>query len=228
LYIDPRNEKVFYVGKGEKNRAFSHLSEISEQEKVRVIKEIQSEGKEPRIEILIHGIEDDFTAKKIESSVIDLIGKEKLTNIQRGYESRDFGRMGLEQVMAMYQSEKVQISEQSILININTSFRYGMSSIELYDATRSAWVVGDRREIPVFAFAVYSGIVQEIYRIVQWFPSNSTLNSRREISEEPGLDSRWEFVGNLAEGKIRKKYIYKDVSEYMGPRNPINYVNCES
>jgi len=226
LYIDPRNDQIFYVGKGRRNRAFSHLRERSKSEKNIRIRDIQSDGLQPKIEILVHGLEDESTARKIEASIIDLLGIENLTNIQSGYESREFGRMSTEQLRALYGAKKVIIRESAILININKSFRYGMAPVELYDATRSAWVVGLHREKPLLALAVYQGIVQEVYKIASWFPNNTTLNSRKTPAEDP-RDERWEFVGQIADDSVRKRYHYNDVSDYMGPRNPINYVNCD-
>jgi hypothetical protein len=224
LYIDPRNNEIFYVGKGNGNRAFVHLKEQSETSKVQRIRDIEADGKEPKIEILVHGI-DDETAKKVEASVIDLLGINTLTNLQRGYESREYGRMSIEQIIATYSAEKASIVEPSILININRSFRYGMQAIELYDATRSAWVVGDRKDSAKYALAVYQGIVQETYEIMGWYRANSTLNTRRAEQIEINED-RWEFVGRIAADNIRKKYRYKEVIEYIGGQNPIRYLNC--
>ena len=224
LYIDPRNEEIFYVGKGRRNRAFSHLGERRNSKKNLRIRDIQNDGLQPRIEILVHGLDDDLTARKIEASIIDLLGIDNLTNIQSGYESREFGRMSTEQLKALYGAKKVTIREPAILININKSFRYGMSPVELYDATRSAWVVGTKRERPSLAFGVYQGIVQEVYKIAHWFPNNTTFNSRRTPD---GRDERWEFVGQVADNATRNRYRFNDVSDHMGPRNPINYVNCD-
>ena len=225
LYIDPRNDEIFYVGKGNRNRAFSHLKEESEKQKVARIKDIKRDGMEPRIEILLHGINDDETAKKVEASIIDLIGIERLTNLQRGYESREYGRMSLEQIIATYSAEKADITDACVLININRSFRFGMPAVELYDATRSAWVVGDRKGAAKYALAVYQEIVQEVYEIKGWYSANSTFNTRTpeglDIKEE-----RWEFVGRIAEEPVRQKYKYRDVSKYVGGQNPIRYINC--
>jgi hypothetical protein len=224
LYIDPRNNEIFYVGKGYGNRAFSHLKDDSESEKVKRIKEIRNDNLDPKIEILIHGIESDEIIKKIEASIIDLIGIDKLTNKQRGYESKDFGRMSLDQLYGLYKSEDVVISEPAILININKSFHYNITDVELYDATRSAWVVGINKEKAKYAFSVYEGIVQEVYEIKGWYLNNSTFNTRKsELTDT--RDNRWEFVGKIATTAVRNKYRYKNVSKYIGPRNPINYAN---
>jgi len=224
LYIDPRNNEIFYVGKGNRNRAFAHLKEESEKDKVKRIREIQQENLEPKIEILIHGI-DDETAKRVEASVIDLIGIAKLTNIQRGYETKEYGRMSLEQIIATYSVDEIDILDACMIININQSFRFGMAAIELYDATRSAWVVGERKDKARYGLAVYQGIIQEVYEIKGWFKANSTYNSRKP-EQIAVLEERWEFVGRIAEDDIRTKYRYKDVSKYMGMQNPIRYINC--
>lgn len=224
LYIDPRDNAIFYIGKGNGNRAFAHLNEESDKEKVKRISDIRKDGLQPRIEILIHGIEDDETAKRIEASIIDLIGIDSLTNLQRGYESRSYGRMSLEQIIATYAAAEVEITDAAIIININRTFRYGMSEIELYDGTRSSWVIGDRKSKAKYALATYQGIVQEVYEIKGWFPANSTLNSRKKEAENT---ERWEFVGKIAADEIRNKYQFKDISKYLGTQNPIRYVNCD-
>ncbi len=49
LYVDPRTNEPFYVGKGQGDRALAHLCDTSESLKVARIKEIQALGLEPQI-----------------------------------------------------------------------------------------------------------------------------------------------------------------------------------
>ena len=68
LYINPLDNTIFYVGKGRGNRAFAHLNDSSESQKATIIREIRERGEEPRVEILVHGLEDEVTALRIEAA----------------------------------------------------------------------------------------------------------------------------------------------------------------
>jgi uncharacterized protein len=225
IYSDPETNEIFYVGKGKGNRVFTHLTDSTNQEKSHLIKRILERGQEPKIEILTHGLEDEQTAFKVEAAVIDLIGKEKLTNKVSGWQSGIFGRVDVNQLISHYEREQVNIVEPAILVRINKLFRYDMTEIELYDATRGIWVIGSDREKVKYAFAVYDGIVQEVYKVVAWFPAGSTLNTRGSLDNK----NRWEFIGQIADANIRSKYIRKSVEHYLpkSAQNPILYVNIK-
>ena len=57
------------------------------------------------------------------------------------------------------------IDESVMLIRINKTYSPTMSKQDLYDVTRGVWKVGDRRNAPSYAFAVYQGYVKEVYKI---------------------------------------------------------------
>jgi len=226
LYVDPRDSKPFYVGKGTGNRILTHLSDREESEKVKRIAELRKLGLEPRIEILKYGLTEK-QALLIESAAIDLIGVERLTNRVKGHHAAENGRGLLREIVQELDAEEVTITHPAMLINISQLFRYGMSPLELYDATRSAWKVGTRRKAAKYAFAVYAGNVREVYSIAAWVPAGSTMLTRQH-SDESKLAGRFEFVGTLAAEKIQRKYIGKSVRNYLvpGSQNPIKYVNC--
>ena len=228
LYIDPRNEEVFYVGKGIGNRAFTHLKARRESAKVARIASIRREGHQPRIEILVHGLADEQTALKVEAAVIDLLGKENLTNLVSGYQSKAFGRMRLEQINAEYDPVPVDITHPAILIRISKKFRHTMTPQELYDATRRCWIIGKKRERVNYAMAVFKGVVREVYEIAGWFPCGATFHPEGKRQPER-LASRWEFVGRLADPDVRNKYLFRSVKHYITPgsQNPIFYAHVE-
>lgn len=227
LYINPLTGKPFYVGKGKGNRALSHLNGSGKSEHAKIIRDLKMMGKEPRVEILAHGLGSEKAAHVVETAAIDLFGLDNLANAVLGHGSRRYGRMPLEKVMSLYQSKPAKIKEPVVLIRISRAYRYGMSEVELYDATRGIWVAGNRRERAKFAFAVYAGIVREVYQIAgKWLPAGSTFKTGYPQGQP--RRGRWEFVGRVAPDEIRQKYVDRSVAKYIkeGSRNPIKYVNC--
>ena len=77
--VDPRDNAVFYVGKGTGQRLLSHGREAllkadsgPRSDKVARIREIRRSGGEPRIDIVRHGI-DEAEAFLIEAALIDCV-----------------------------------------------------------------------------------------------------------------------------------------------------------
>jgi hypothetical protein len=235
IYSNPITNEIFYVGKGKDNRVFSHLNDALESKKVAYIADLRNKGLEPKIEILIHGLEDEITALRVESAIIDLIGINDLTNQKSGYKSALFGRMSIEQINSAYNRQRVEITEPAILIRINQAFRYSMSEIELYDYTRGQWKIKpETAKQAKYGFSIYKGIVQEVYEILNWYEAGKTLNVRKNLMyierADEAIEGRYEFIGNIAPDEIRNKYKFKSVEHYFnkGNSNPIMYLNFQS
>jgi len=226
LYVDPRDAKPFYVGKGKGNRLLAHLDDTNETDKVKRLVELRKLGLQPTIEILKYGL-TEREAFLVESSAIDLLGVEQLTNRVKGHHANEKGRGLLGDIIQELGAEDVNITHAAILINISQLYRYGMSAIDLYDATRSAWKLGPRRMKAEYAFSVYGSNVRAVYSIAAWVPAGSTMLTR-EHSDMTKLSGRFEFVGTLAPQSIQRKYVGKSVRRYFtqGSQNPIKYVNC--
>jgi len=227
LYVDPRDDLPFYVGKGKGNRLLAHLGNTTETEKARRITELRKLGLQPAIEILKYGLSES-EAFLIESASIELLGVSQLTNRVKGHHAEQQGRGRLDDIIQELDAEDITITHPVILINISRLYRYGMSETELYDATRGVWKVGSRCTNADFAFCVYGGIVRAVYSIAAWVAAGSTMTSRDYAEKEYELSERFEFVGKLAPDDIHRKYVGKSIKRYFakGAQNPIKYVNC--
>ena len=226
LYIDPRSGKPFYVGKGQGQRALSHLSAEGESRKARILEELKESGLIPQIDILAHALPNEETAFRIEAAIIDFFGPDILSNAVRGWQSIQLGRIPLKQLITYYAATPVDIDHAVLLIRINKLYRHGMSATELYEATRGVWKLGDRRNKAKYAFAVFEGLVREVYEIISWHPPGSQHYETRSANDLT-LKGRWEFRGRIAADEVRSKYVDRSVKKYLSPKaqNPIAYVN---
>ena len=225
IYIDPRNQELFYIGKGTGNRLLSHLTDDTESEKARRIAEIRKAGHEPKIDILRYGLSDSEAAL-VEAAAIDLIGKDNLTNQNSGFHEESSPRVTLKDLLVEKTAKPVEVLHKAVLITINKLFRSGMSDLELYEATRGIWHIAEDREKAEkaeVAMAVYHGIVREVYTIQRWLPAG-TLEYETRDSTDFKNSGRWEFEGTVAKD-IREK----DVGHFVGKggQNPIRYENIK-
>jgi len=226
LYVDPRDGRIFYVGKGQGARALAHLDARGESRKAQVMTELYEAGLKPRIDILAHGLPDEETALRVEAAAIDLLGLGTLTNEVRGWRSVQLGRMPLSELVTYYAAREVEITDPVILVRINRGYRHAMSERELYEITRGVWRLGTRRNKARFALATFEGVVREVYCIEVWHPAGTTSYTTRS-SEEVRIPGRWEFVGRVAPESVRSRYVGGSVTRYLKPglQSPIVYVN---
>lgn len=124
----------------------------------------------------------------------------------------------------------VESIDENVIIFRITKYQPEMSATEIYDLTRRCWKVNvEKARKADLAFAVYKGIVLEIYRIAEWVPGHSTYNSipvSDEIKRRDKQEGRWEFVGHVAEDNLREKYVGKNVSGFFkrGNQHPFIYI----
>lgn len=222
LLIDPRNNKVFYVGKGKGNRINQHLlwalnDKIEETEKIKKIREIRNYNLEVEHVVLRHELTEK-EAFEVESAVIDLLEKDNLTNLIKWHNSEDKGLMKLADIKIKYEAEDAIIQENLILININNLYHRDMNVKEIYDATRKSWRINIKRvENIKIACSVYRGIIREVFSIEKWIPSSE-------------VEGRYMFEWKTANKDLRDKYINKSVSKYWKKwsQNPIKYFSLSS
>jgi hypothetical protein len=212
MYIDPRDDKPFYIGKGCGSRVLAHLSDENESEKKRHIDAILDSGNEPLLYIVQHGIENEETALRVETALIDCLKIDGLTNAMRGWGSEKYGLVSLSEHIHRTMAQPIKIKDSVIMLNLRQHFRYGMDDDELYETTRGVWRAV--RHDNQFAFGVYKGVVQGVFEIDNWQPAGTAeynLRSRDEVE----FPNRWEFTGRKASTDIWNYYVGKSVKGYI-------------
>lgn len=87
-YIDPRNFREFYFGKGKGNRSHAHLLDQAPSEKSTLIQQIRAAALEPLVRIIATGLTEE-QAFLIESALIWKSG-DRLTNANAGNFAKHF------------------------------------------------------------------------------------------------------------------------------------------
>jgi hypothetical protein len=111
---------------------------------------------------------------------------------------------------------------------VNQLYRHGMPAAELYDITRGVWVLSFERTAKMkYVFAVYEGVVREVYEIDKWQPAQIGGYAIRTDLLPEDAKGRIEFVGKLAPEAIRQKYLLGDVTAYtkVSLQAPCLYIN---
>ena len=126
-----------------------------------------------------------------------------------------------------------QIDEPVVAININQQYPHAKNADELFKCTSGIWRLSrERANKARYAFAVYQGVIKEVYEIEEWIPATqATLRYWREREREQGNDfsgtheGRSEFKGRSAPEAVRTKYVGRRMP-VPHSQNPIRYFNC--
>lgn len=253
-YYDPDGGITpFYIGKGRDNRAFAHLNDClkkrgedipegqidsdpndcGETAKIAKINEILDRGKEPRIDILAHGLSEN-EAFAVETAMIDCF-RPYLTNKQSGMESEDKGRITLEELklranaVPLSDEEKKELEGKTLLLNINQKYGealerhknesgYTPSYEEIYEMTRRAWKLNtDRLKKITKVCAVHVGQIVEVFDVSADLWTRDDKEKEKKALPETG-DPRMPRPNADSD-----KYKGRLVDEYCG-RNPMRYI----
>lgn len=225
--VDPRTDKIFYIGKGCGNRVFDHcnvaINDDHESLKLNLIREIIAQGHNVKHYILRHKLSEKESFM-VESVLIDFLtypefnSESQLTNIVCGHHQWDRGIKTTAEIEATYNCAKIRPNDgdRILLVSLNRTFdlaRKRNDDIDLYDITRRAWAMAKHKAARVnYVLGVYRGIVRSVVKVTghQW------------VKDQNNRD-RCMFEGELIEDST---YLNTDVSDYpFGSGGAITYIN---
>ena len=234
LLVNPETKTPFYVGKGEGNRVFDHLNEAKEgkkgTDKLDQIQAILKKNKSVEHVIVRHGL-NEKTAYHIEASLIDTfryipaLNDFVKGNIQGGLNSIENGLMSSEEVKRKYNATPLNsIPKDTIIININSSYRRASGEDKLYTATKERWRMDKSRLGGIkYVLSEYRGLIVEVFEVAKWYPIKRQYNPG---SQKAGTTyAGYGFDGHVAPNPVRNKFLNKSVAhkKKRGASNPIIY-----
>ena len=226
--VDPRSDKVFYVGKGNGNRVFDHCNfaikdEDAESLKLSLIREIIAEGLNVKHYILRHKLSNN-EALIVESVLIDFLtypefnNESMLTNIVSGHHQWDRGIKTVGEIEAIYDCKQISPdpNDHMLLVSLNRTFdlaRKRNDDIDLYEITRRAWIVAKNKAKQVnYVVGIHRGIVRSVIKVSGYSWEKDGKNR-----------DRCAFVGELVDDS---PYLNKKVDDYpFGSGGAITYIN---
>lgn len=226
--IDPRNGRIFYVGKGKDNRVFDHMSDAqklaNEAEqvpadkrtedrvslKVATIQAIHDEGLKVIPIIVRHGL-DEKTAYTVEATLIDVTPG--LANEIGGHDSKTFGAMNAKQIIDKYTAEEItEFTDKCLIIKIRQATIDEGGSV--YEAVRRAWVLKkEHADKADCILAVSEGFVVGVF---------VTEGGWQKCEDS----DRYYFTGREASEEIKAKYFHRRIPQRYRNRaaaSPIRY-----
>ncbi len=226
--IDPRNGETFYVGKGKRNRVFSHVQAESGKldgdaddldHKMGRIREIRNAGLEVVHVIHRHGM-DEATAFEVEAALIDAYPG--ISNILGGNGSGYRGVMHATEIKRLYETECAEFRHNVLLVNLA---RYDKQQ-PVYKAARYAWKINEANATNVdYVLATHKGLIIGVFSVTQWLEANTT-----NFPDENPAPGRFGFEGEEAPENIKSLYLGKRIpSEHQkqGASNPVRYIRGE-
>jgi len=223
VLVDPRDNKIFYVGKGKGNRVFDHVKcavdSDHESEKLEIIRSIIYDNHTVKHYILRHKL-TEREAFIVESVFLDFLTYSgfdfvaKISNIVKGHHQWNEGIKTVQELEILYECKPLlaeDIKHKIMLININKT--YGLNNDlhpDIYEATRKSWKVSEHNAKDVdFVFSEYKGIVRAIFKPVKWLRDGE----------------RWLFEGyEVTDPEIVDLYLHKSMPPRLkGSANPPRY-----
>lgn len=241
---DPRNQQIFYVGKGKQNRWFDHIKEAEEKLedpklKLQRIREIKAAGLEVEPFIIRSGIKSEAHAYDVEAAVIhayrlleraggsipvDLTNIAEVHHPERGLASID----AMQSIFNAPEAPKIDFPVG--IFKIGVLWYPDMTEEQVREATSGWWShrnVKNGKKKAEYAFGVSKGIIRGVYKIDEnmW---RERVKPDRDWERDLGKKARWGFPDCQPASEMAHflntsiKHLFK-----KGEASSVKFLNCK-
>lgn len=231
--VDPRDKRIFYVGKGVGDRVYQHaeaaIDEANDSLKLSTIRDILNTGLGVEYYILRHNLTEQ-EAFLVESIVIDLLTYKGfntdhfLTNLVSGHHQWDEGIKTEEEINLLYDCEKIEpkLGDRLLLVSLNRSYNQSTATGVYkrksdYESARKYWAISaDKASKIDYILGVYRGIVRIVIDVKKRYTCARADDGT--LFRKP----RFAFEGDIVEDS---PYLNKDVTDYpFGSGGAVTYI----
>lgn len=240
--IDPRTDKIFYIGKGKGNRVFEHEIEslnspYSDKLKLKTISEIKKEGLEVKIIINSNLTEDEaFASEAALINAFNYVFDIGLTNIVSGHHSSEALTVDdFEKINGAIELREEDVHHNILVIKVNKLYRRDMPIDELYDSVRGVWRLSLQKVQNIdYVFGVFNSLIVAVYKPSKWYVCKEATDKlpRQDLVLNPKTENRKFFVDENFENGLsldenQQFYIGKSIVRLkvnQSSQNPVSYL----
>lgn len=240
---DPFTGIIFYVGKGVKNRWYSHIDIArngdsgEKSDKFDKIREIESKGEYVKVWIVRHGITSEEVAFEVEAAVAHALkivsytpaGKSAvdLTNLVETHHP-ERGLISASRAQSLYNARSApEIKVPCVLVKISKLWTPEMSDSEVMEATVGWWPFRKNAVNAKYAFAISRGTIRGVYKIAS---IRDRRKPDRDWQDDIGKRARWGFPDGCEPAlDLWDKFIDTSVKHLFKPgeASSVKLLNCD-
>ena len=208
LLVDPRDDSIFYVGKGNANRVFDHEQEVGYSRKNIIIAEILALGLGVKKYIVHSGLTKDeaFAAETALNNLLRFKGYD-LTNEQTAVHlidecclAEEYDRRHSKEPLSKEDFSELQ-DTSCVFLNFNCYSKKNTWAEAEYEELVKRYSFSKKSDLPEIVFVVRKGIVYSCYRVTKWRSEEKQYaNSIRtyyyidETEPDTVLEARFRFA----------------------------------